>query len=133
MENETIFGKRILLVDDEGLVRESVKGLLARDEHIVVEANNGAEAYSLFTHGKFDLVLTDCIMPFISGDELAVRIRKLVPRQPILMITGNGFRRSSKNPVDAVLDKPFDYEDLQHAIAKVLEAQSPTTTALVCV
>jgi CheY-like chemotaxis protein len=130
MENETISGKRILLVDDEGLVRESVKGLLARDEHIVVEANNGAEAFCLFTQDRFDLVLTDCIMPFVSGDELAMRIRKLAPRQPILMITGNGFRRGPRNPVDAVLDKPFDYEDLQQKIAELLP-QSPTTTALV--
>ena len=131
MENETIFGKRILLVDDEGLVRESVKGLLARDEHIVVEANNGAEAYGLFLQGRFDLVLTDCIMPFVSGDELAVRIRKLVPKQPILMITGNGFKRGPKNPVNAVLDKPFDYEDLKEEISRLCGAQSPTTTALV--
>jgi len=131
MDNETISGKRILLVDDEGLVRESVRGLLVRDEHIVVEANNGAEAYTLFTQSQFDLVLTDCIMPFLSGDELAIRIRKLAPQQPILMITGNRFRRGPKNPVDAVLDKPFDYEDLHEVIAKLCKLQRPTTTALV--
>jgi CheY-like chemotaxis protein len=120
MENETIFGKRILLVDDEGLVRESVKDLLVKDEHIVVEANNGAEAYSLFTKGHYDLVMTDCVMPFLSGDELAIRIRRLAPQQPILMITGNGFRRGPKNPVDAILNKPFDHEALQQNIAKLL-------------
>src|SRR5580658_5389090 len=74
METDTILGKRILLVDDERLVREAIRGLLARDEHLVVEANNGAEAYSLFVRGKFDVVVTDCVMPFLSGNELAVRI-----------------------------------------------------------
>src|SRR5271168_5642791 len=99
MENETIVGKRILLVDDEGAVRESVRTLLARDEHIVVEANNGAEAYGLFTQGRFDLVVTDCVMPFLSGDELAVRIKRLAPQQRILMITAHDIKRTSSNPV----------------------------------
>lgn len=132
METETIFGKHILLVDDEGIIRESVKDLLAKGEHTVVEANNGAEAYSLFLQNHFDLVLTDCVMPFVTGDELAVRIKKVAPEQPILMMTGHDYRQGPGNPVDAVLRKPFDYERLQQEIAKLLEAdQRPTTTALV--
>jgi CheY-like chemotaxis protein len=122
MENETIFGKRILLVDDERVVRESVKSLLARDEHIVVEANNGAEAYSLFAQDRFDLVVTDCVMPFLSGDELAIRIKRLAPRQPILMMTGYGYtyKPGPGNPFDAVLHKPFGYELLQQEVTKLL-------------
>jgi len=119
-ETEEMPRKRILLVDDERVVRESVRGLLARDKHIVIEANNGAEAYGMFTKDRFDLVLTDSVMPFVSGEELAVRIRLLAPRQPILMITGNNSKRGPKNPVDAVLQKPFDYERLHHEIAKLL-------------
>src|SRR5271154_4851725 len=99
MEMDTILGKRILLVDDERLVRESIRCLLARDEHLIVEANNGAEAYSLFVRGKFDLVVTDCVMPFLSGNELAVRIRQFAPDQPILMLTGHDFKPCRSNPV----------------------------------
>jgi CheY-like chemotaxis protein len=117
---EAIVGKRILLVDDERLVRESIRDLLARDEHIVVEANNGAEAYSLFAQDRFDLVMTDWVMPFIGGDELAQRIRQLVPQQPILMMTAHGVERGPGNPVDAVLQKPFDYARLHQEIAKLL-------------
>ena len=120
METETISGKRILLVDDERLMREFIRALLAQDEHIVVEANNGAEAYTLFTEGRFDLVLTDCVMPFVTGEELAVRIRRLAPQQPILMITGHDMRRGVSNPADVVLYKPFDYAGLRKAMARLL-------------
>ena len=120
METETNLGKRILLVDDERVTRELIRDLLAQDEHVVVEANNGAEAYALFTKGQYDLVMTDFLMPFVNGDELAVRIRQLAPQQPILMMTGRDFKCRPGSPVNAVLHKPFDYMDLQQEIAKLL-------------
>ena len=120
-KTETILGKRILLVDDERLMREFIRALLTRDEHIVVEANNGAEAYTLFTEGHFDLVMTDSVMPFVNGEELAIRIRRLAPQQPILMITGHEMRRGVSNPADAILYKPFDYAGLRKAMARLLE------------
>jgi two-component system, sensor histidine kinase and response regulator len=120
MENETILGKRILLVDNERIERELIRDYLATDEHIVVEANNGAEAYSLFTQSRFDLVVTDSVMPFVSGQELAVRIKRVAPQQPILLITGEGDKRNPRKLVDAVLQKPFDYTRLQQELAKLL-------------
>jgi len=119
---ETITRKKILLVDDERAVRESLRGMLAQDDMEVVEANNGAEAYTLFTQDHFDLVVTDCLMPFVSGDELAVRIRHLAPKQPILMITGNSFKRGPRNPVDAVLHKPFNGERFQQEVNKLINS-----------
>ena len=120
METQTNPGKRILLVDDERVTRELIRDLLTQDEHIVVEANNGAEAYALFTQSQFDLVMTDFLMPFLNGDELAVRIRQLAPRQPILMMTAHDFKYRPGSLVDAVLHKPFDYELLQQEIARLL-------------
>ena len=122
-ESEAALGKCILLVDDERVVRESVRTLLAKDHHIVVEANNGAEAFGMFTKGRFDLVMTDYLMPFLSGDELAARIKRLAPEQPILMITGQEYKRSPKSPVNAVLAKPFDYKSLHEELVKLLCAR----------
>jgi DNA-binding response OmpR family regulator len=116
-EVELPLNKRILLVDDERGVREVVRLLLAHDRHEVVEANNGAEAFGLFATGKFDLVLTDCHMPFVQGDELAARIRSVAPEQPILMITSHGYCPGRGNPVDMVLDKPFNLDGLRVALA----------------
>jgi DNA-binding response OmpR family regulator len=122
-QNLVVAGKRILLVDDEAQVRETVRLLLNQDGHVVVEANNGAEAFRLFINGHFDLVLTDAHMPFVTGDELAERIRSVAPEQPILMITSHGYAPGRGNPVDEVLDKPFDLNGLRAAISRVLHSR----------
>jgi CheY-like chemotaxis protein len=108
------------LVDDERAVRDTIRQLLLHDEHTVVEANNGAEALRLFVQDRFDVVLTDCFMPFVKGAELATSIRRLAPDQPILMITGYGIKSGPHNPVDGVLRKPFDLGALRSALAEVL-------------
>jgi CheY-like chemotaxis protein len=97
-----------------------LKMALAIDAYTVVEANNGAEALGLFRNGRFDLVMVDFEMPFVKGDELAARIKRLAPRQPILMITGYGKRPGPDNPVDAVLNKPIKMDELRAAIAELL-------------
>jgi len=117
---DTAVVKRILLVDDEGFVRETVRLLLGQIGYRVVEANNGAEALGLFVRGHFDLVMTDYEMPFLKGNELATRIRRLAPRQPILMMTGFGYRASEDNPVDAVITKPLDFERLRTLMEDLL-------------
>jgi CheY-like chemotaxis protein len=121
MKQNIIRGKRILLVDDEPSVREAFRMMLKFDGHTVTEANNGAEALDLFTKGQFDLVMTDFEMPGMKGNELAVRIKKLAPKQPILMITAHGKELGdSENPMDSILDKPFTMDNLREAIAKLL-------------
>jgi len=121
MNQQIIRGKRILLVDDEPSVRRSFRMLLEFDGHAVTEACDGSEALDLFTRGQFDLVTTDFEMPVMKGNELAVRIKNLAPKQPILMITAcqNGFG-DLENPVDSILEKPFAFSNLRGAIAKLL-------------
>jgi CheY-like chemotaxis protein len=121
MEQKIIRGKRILLVDDEPGVRGSFRVILELDDHTVTEANNGAEALDLFTKGQFDLVATDFEMPVMKGNELAVRIKDLAPRQPVLMITA--YERElgdPENPVDSILIKPFTLDALRGAIGMLL-------------
>jgi CheY-like chemotaxis protein len=121
MDQKIIRGKRILLVDDEPGVRGSFRMILELDDHTVTEANNGAEALDLFTKGQFDLVATDFEMPVMKGNELAVRIKDLAPRQPVLMITA--YERElgdPENPVDSILIKPFTLDALRGAIGMLL-------------
>ena len=113
--------KRILLVDDQQTVREAILLLLGLDEHTVIEAENGAAALELFMRDRFDLVITDFEMPVMKGNELAVRIKKLSPSQPVLMMTAYAERLSgSDNPVDGILDKPFRFQDLRQIMAELL-------------
>ena len=124
MEQKIIRGKRILLVDDEPSVREAFSMMLRFDGHSVTEANDGAEALDLFTRGQIDLVVTDFEMPVMKGNELAVRIKQLAPKQPILMITAYGNQLGdSENPVDSILNKPFTMDNLRGAIAMLLPNQ----------
>ena len=116
-----VLPKRILLADDQQEVREMIKMMLGIDEHIVTEAGNGREALDLFTPGRFDLVITDYVMPVMKGDELARNIKRLAPTEPILMITGSAEEFSGiQMSVDAVLNKPFAFEDLRQAVAQLL-------------
>ena len=125
MEQNIIRGKRILLVDDEPSVRGSFRMMLEIDDHTVTEASDGAEALDLFAKGQFDLVTTDFEMPVMKGNELAVRIKRMAPKQPILMITAYGKELGdSENPVDAILNKPFTLDQLSRAITTLLPAEN---------
>jgi CheY-like chemotaxis protein len=95
--------------------------MLGMDNHVVTEARNGQEALDLFAPDRFDLVITDYVMPLMKGDELAGNIKRLAPSEPILMITGSSGEMGA-NPVfaNAVLQKPFGFEDLRQAVAQVL-------------
>ena len=101
-------------------MREALRLFLVLDDHTVVEANNGAEAFALFRSGQFDLVMTDFEMPFVKGNELATRIRQLAPQQPILMVTAYSHRPGPENPVNAVVTKPFDAGSLRETMVKLL-------------
>jgi CheY-like chemotaxis protein len=114
--------KRILLVDDQRSVRDAINLLLRLDEHAVVGATNGVEALALFKADHFDLVITDLEMPQMRGDELTKKIKQILPSQRILMITAYAERiGDADNPVDAVLNKPFQLEDLRRVIGELLQ------------
>jgi ATP-dependent Lon protease len=118
--DKALSGKSILLVDDCRMVRETVRDALTIDNHTVVEANNGAEAFCLFGQQKFDLVVTDGRMPFVPGNELAAQIRRVAPDQRILMLTGYADRPNRNNPVNAVLYKPFNITHFRSVLAELL-------------
>ncbi len=121
IERAKVCHKHILLADDEAGVRGAIKLLLGIDEHTVVEASDGPEALDLFARDRFDLVITDYEMPKLKGNELAVRIKRLSPSQPIIMITAYTEKLGdAQNPVDAILPKPFNFADLRQAIAQLL-------------
>jgi CheY-like chemotaxis protein len=112
--------KHILLVEDEASVRSALRFMLRTDEHTVEEAANGAQALDLLSKHRFDLVMTDFAMPGMNGAELAVKIKQLVPGQPILIITG--YRKAPgdfQSYVDAILLKPFSLEELRQTLLKL--------------
>jgi two-component system, cell cycle sensor histidine kinase and response regulator CckA len=127
MDLAIINGKRTLLVDDEPSVRQSTGLILVHLwGHHVTEAVDGRQGLELFNTGPFDLVITDYRMPGLKGNELACKIRELVPAQKILMITGfAGELGRSRNPVDAILNKPFTVRELQAAMEQIFSRPAP--------
>jgi len=97
---------RILVVDDEALIRKSFCRAL-RDEGFVVEsAANGEEALEKFGAGQFDLVITDLRMPGIDGMALLREVKKRKPTVEVVVLTGYG---SIQNAVAAIREGAFNY------------------------
>lgn len=102
----------ILVVDDEPNVRFLVRVTLERAGYEVVEAGNGVAALERVRESRPDLVITDLMMPVMSGRELIERLRgePETASIPILILSANS--RLLVGEADALLSKPFDLEDL---------------------
>jgi len=105
-----------LLVDDEELVRESVSAMLQDLGYATTEAESAPEALDRIDKGeRFDLVVTDHLMPGMTGTDLAAEIRRRDPRQRIVIISGYS-DLDQIAPDLPRLAKPFKQEELAQAI-----------------
>lgn len=111
--------RRVLLADDDPEVLETIKTVLELDHHEVTTAANGREALERFAPGKFDVVITDYQMPEMTGDQLAVAIKRMAALQPVVMITAHAGMLPSPVPgVDALILKPFKINELREAMKR---------------
>ena len=112
---------RVLVVDDETPVRDTLAAVLAADGHEVALATDGADGLRRFGAGTFDLVITDKAMPVMNGDQMAAAIKSRAPKMPVILLTGFGlFHDKSEFPdVDALASKPIRIPALRDAIAAV--------------
>lgn len=120
--------KRLLVVDDELSITKLLKALLTRAKYQVVTCNSGDEALRSLAQGKaFDLLITDSIMPVMSGIDLVKTVRGNPTFQeiPILMLTRKGERADVQNALEAgVTDyvlKPIDEHLLIDKVAHTLK------------
>lgn len=117
---------RILLVDDDALVRRASTRMLTRSGFAVVDAEDGARALAIAADPaeRIDLLLTDLMMPGLSGREVIARFRELRPSTPIICVTGYATERdddrSLAEQVSAIIAKPFTTATLTQAIAAAL-------------
>ena len=110
----------ILLVDDDELVRESTADMLDRFGYDVVQASNGAGALALLAGpGAIDALVTDYLMPGMTGRELAEQARRDRPDLPVLLITGYT-RLDEIGPDLARLEKPFRQADFAARVAELV-------------
>jgi DNA-binding NtrC family response regulator len=115
---------RILVVDDEADIRESLETLLCLEGYSVDLANNGAEGLRRSEAANYDLVLLDLMMPDRSGMEVLREIRERDPETPVFMITAYGSVEVAvtalKNGANDYFSKPWDNEKLLIEIDRMI-------------
>ena len=112
---------RILVVDDELIVRSWIARLLQEEGYAVEVATDGAEALRI-AHADpdaFDLVITDVRMPEMDGWQLGHRVREAWPGLPVLYVSGYDTHHGAPGP-HAFLRKPFEADDLLRRVAELL-------------
>ncbi len=107
---------RILIVEDDILLRDLISRVLERNNYKAYEASNGILAMKVFDEVAIDLVITDVMMPKMDGFELVNLIRKIDNNMPILMITAMDQYQSKEVGfsvgVDDYMVKPVDIKEL---------------------
>jgi signal transduction histidine kinase len=114
----------ILLAEDEDAVRGLIRQVLEAHGYTVIEARDGAEALGLGQRHRFDLLLTDVVMPGLGGGTLAQRLAAVRPGVPVLFMSGYAVDRLAREVPDsgaALLPKPFTTAGLTRKVREVLE------------
>jgi signal transduction histidine kinase len=121
---------RILLVDDEQVVREVIALFLRHQAHEVEVTPSALEALRLVREQKFDLVITDHAMPGMTGGNFVATLRSAGFQIPILMLTGFGELMTTSDSIPTgvtkLVNKPVTMEDLRSAIAAICQESKVT-------
>jgi PAS domain S-box-containing protein len=118
--------RRLLLIDDDAMVRSTLGSLLRAVGHTVVEAENGRAGLAILAETPTDCVLTDLGMPEMTGWEVARAIKARDPKLPVILLTGWGDQTvgdaDDREHVDRVLGKPVSLQSLLPLIGELTEA-----------
>src|SRR6185369_4724456 len=102
---------KVLVIDDEEIVREVLADVLDEQGHAVVQVESGAEGIAQADGETFDVVFTDLSMPEMDGWAVARHVRANHPKTKVVLVTGYGVSvaapEEEPNLVDAVIGKPF--------------------------
>jgi signal transduction histidine kinase len=117
---------RVLVVDDQPVLCQLMCDQLQDDLHSVETAFNGSDALKKFSASQFDLVITDHVMTEMNGEQLAIRIKELSPKVPVILLTGyqtnSAAGKQYSHAIDLVLEKPLSRVALRNAFARVMAA-----------
>jgi two-component system cell cycle response regulator CpdR len=118
---------KILLAEDDTVMREYLTRALERSGYAVVAVDRGTAAIPLLSSDRFDLLLTDIVMPEMDGIELAQRASELAPEMRVMFITGFAavtLKAGKAVPKARVLSKPFHLRDLVLEVDRMFESET---------
>jgi len=118
----------VLLVEDDRSVRRYLEVILQRSGYQVITAGDGLEAMKLALSSAIDVVVTDAVMPNLSGQELArfLRSNPKLSQLPIVLLTGQENKEaaaSAENLIDVFLYKPVRAQELKNCLTSLLESK----------
>ena len=126
---------RILIVDDDPLILQSLQDALEHDGHLIGVADGGQAGIDKFRFAQqsstpFDMVITDLGMPHVDGRTVATAIKSRAPALPVVLLTGWGYRLQAQDDVpqhvDCVLSKPPKLHELRAALAELSSGRTST-------
>jgi len=116
---------RIIVCDDQEMMRDSLVANLRADDHEVVAATDGPVAVQRLTAARFDLLITDLKMPKMTGLELLAEAKRIRPEMPVIMMTAFA---TIQTAIDAMklgaydyIQKPFDGDEIKVLVDRTLE------------
>ncbi|HSW55788.1 MAG TPA: sigma-54 dependent transcriptional regulator [Ignavibacteriaceae bacterium] len=119
--------ERILVVDDEDIIRESLSFILRKEKYEVEEAANGKIAFEMLKESSFDLVITDLEMPVMKGIELLDEIRKINLQTNTIVITAYGSMETAiaalRSGASDYILKPVEFDELLIKVKKLFEVR----------
>ncbi len=115
----------ILLVEDDRFFREMFSDLLLAEGYQVETASCGCDGLEMLAKGQYSLVITDLVMPDVSGLEILSRVRESHPTVDVIMVTGNANLESAifalKHGARDYLVKPVNPDEFKHSVAQCIQ------------
>jgi signal transduction histidine kinase/ActR/RegA family two-component response regulator len=130
----SVRGLRILVIDDDELLRHSMRAVLEREGHAICVASGGRSGIDAFSAAaqrgeRFQVVITDLGMPHVDGTAVAAAVKSMLPDTPVILLTGWGQHLRDGNDippdVDHLLNKPANLSELRAALADLAPHASP--------
>jgi CheY-like chemotaxis protein len=115
--------RTILIVEDDVVIRKSISQTLRQEGYEVDEASDGAQAVELLSERRFDLVISDFVMPRMDGLKVVEQVHSVSPQTPVIFLTGYLSRKSAESLLHGMAEfvqKPVTEELLLAKVQRLL-------------
>lgn len=125
--------KKILIIDDNVMVRKIIRNIFRNEGYEIEEAENGIEGLDMVKQEPFHLIITDILMPKMEGLELIIHLKRDFPEIKIIAISGGKpyyLYMAKKLGIEGVFTKPVDPQELLKAVKKLIQLSSPNKASI---